>query len=656
MSDQQIKSLTKLVSALKTAPAAIAMFDLDMRYVWISDRWIVEYSLQKHGSIIGKSHYEVFPEISDEWKSLHKRALCGETIRCDEDYFERINSNSMWLKWEISPWYEDNGEIGGIVMFTVDITKTKLIERELQVSEDRLKKTGIMAKVGWWELDLINNSLLWSDEVRRIHEVEEGYHPTVEQAIGFYRKDVRQKVADCVENAIRLGKNFEFELPLVTKLGNHKWVLSRGEVIFDGQKVCRVFGTFQDITQQYIATQKINDLNERLQIAKIKAEDESRAKAKFLANVSHEIRTPMNGIIGMTDLALATSLTPDQREYLEVVKFSANNLVSVINDVLDFSKIDLGHLKLNPIICSLKQLTSRLISLLKPKLDEKKILCEVVFSDRVQDSIFIDDVRYGQILLNLLSNATKFTPMNGKIDIHFDCPSADTLVCTVKDTGVGIPSDKLAIIFEPFEQADGAVSRKYAGTGLGLAISKTLIELMGGSITVSSEVNQGSEFKFDIKLSNDLSTDSNDRSISSVNIDNMNINGTKVLVVEDNIVNQKLLVVTLEKFGCHVSVVSSGFEALNLLSQQSAAKNYDLVLLDCQMPGLDGYEVAREVRLLNDNPICKIPIIAVTANAFEEDRKRCIDAGMNDYLPKPIDKLELKRVIATYGSQQLATN
>jgi len=383
---------------------------------------------------------------------------------------------------------------------------------------------------------------------------------------------------------------------------------------------------------------------EMLRHARIAAEDASRAKSEFLANMSHEIRTPINGILGFTQLALGTEVSGEQRDYLETVESSTRSLLSIVNEILDFSKIEAGRLELEQAAFSLRGCVEEAVRTLAAVAQQKGLDLQSDVITEEADQVIGDAARLRQIVLNLLGNAVKFTPSGSvcvKVRVAPGTQSKCTVHCSVEDTGIGIPPHQQQRIFEPFRQADGSTTRKYGGTGLGLAICGRLVALMGGRIWVESEEGRGSKFHFTATLQTPGSATIDKP--GWVRMGNEPAPSLNILIAEDDEVSQNLLATLLAQQGHRITLTKNGLEALAAFDRES----FDLILLDVQMPEMDGLEAAAEIRRLENGSGNHVPIVAVTAHARTGDRQRCLEAGMDGYVSKPVDSAELFRSIAT---------
>jgi len=356
------------------------------------------------------------------------------------------------------------------------------------------------------------------------------------------------------------------------------------------------------------------------------AQAASLAKSEFLSNISHEVRAPLNGVIGMTDLVLKTPVTALQKEYLKTVSSSAECVLNLVNDLLDLSKVEAGALELDPVEVSLNELVQSAVRWFQERASEQGIKLEVELDHTLPGLVKVDPLRVRQVLTNLVSNAVKFTH-HGGVTVRVRAREGEMVEVSVSDTGIGISSEQMERIFEPFRQAGGHISRSYGGTGLGLSICKELVELLGGELKVESELGKGSRFAFTFKAP----------VVSEKPYSPVADAGLKVLVVDDGPINRKLVRSIMEDWGHRAVTCADGAEALRILGED----RFDLVLLDLQMPEVDGFEVARTMRRKGD----RTPIVALTGNALSQDRQRCREAGMNAHLPKPIDEKRLEAAI-----------
>ncbi len=432
----------------------------------------------------------------------------------------------------------------------------------------------------------------------------------------------------------RQGRYDARDWTYVRKDGTHLTARLVVTSIRDADKTPTGFlGVAADVTERINAERELVAAREAAEIA-------NRAKSEFLANMSHEIRTPMNGIIGCTDLALDTSLTKEQREYLETVHASADSLLRIINDILDFSKIEAGKLEIVTHSFNLRDTLGDTMKTLAFLAHEKGLELNCQIPSNVPDFLIGDAGRIRQVLINLIGNAIKFTD-RGEVTVLVETEShTESTVClhvSVQDTGIGIPKDKQAAIFEAFMQADISTTRTYGGTGLGLTISRQLVTMMGGELTVASTEGTGSTFSFTIELpvSSKQQVGTNDLERAQIALamsPAITTSSLRVLVAEDNKVNQKVAKRVLEKLGHQVQIEKNGLLALKALH----SRNFDVVMMDIQMPDLDGFETTTTIRKLEQQTGHHLPIIAMTAHATTGDRELCLAAGMDDYVSKPI--------------------
>ncbi|MGO4892491.1 ATP-binding protein [Flavobacterium sp. W21_SRS_FM6] len=431
--------------------------------------------------------------------------------------------------------------------------------------------------------------------------------------------------------------NFVLEMPLV-------------QHFFFAMSMSTLLSWFAHLARKNVVAKQI-ELKQERDIAiqhEMEAKAATEAKSAFLANMSHEIRTPMNGVIGMIEMVARSNLNKDQADFIATAKRSADSLMIIINDILDFSKIEVGELAIELMEFDVDQFLSELVHDQQFQASKKGLLLDLSKPQSQQTRVVGDPYRIKQILNNLLSNAIKFTETGG-INILYHLVHIDDylrLDVEVRDTGMGISETALPFLFDSFSQADTSTTRRFGGTGLGLAICKQLCELMGGNISVESQIGKGSTFKFSIKLGvpaplAPLSQQQHRASMPSfVHL--------RLLLVEDNFINQQVMLAILESIEVNVDVANDGLEAIDML-KQARPTTYDVILMDCQMPNLDGYEATRRIRAGDAGEVfSQIPIVALTANALTSEKQKCFDAGMNNYLTKPVEIESLKTILASY--------
>ncbi len=386
----------------------------------------------------------------------------------------------------------------------------------------------------------------------------------------------------------------------------------------------------------------VEQRTQELHVLKEQAESDTQAKSDFLANMSHEIRTPINAITGFTYLMGLTQMDAQQNDYTNKIEQSAQLLLGLINDILDFSKIEAGRLELESVPFNLQKLISEVTDMLSVKAIEKNLALTYHMDSEIPELLLGDPLRLRQILINLMNNAIKFTE-KGQIEVNVGlvaaCDQGYQLAFAVTDSGVGIPEDKLGTIFCAFTQSDNSISRHYGGTGLGLSITKQLVQLMGGEIQASSQLGRGSCFAFNALFNKASETDIANYVYEVPSISTVSFHGKTALVVEDNHLNQQIIKEILIREGFHVSLASDGQQAVSM----ATSGKYDLILMDVQMPQLNGYEATRLIRKYPE--LSKVPIIALTAHAIKGIREGCLEAGMNDYISKPIELQALTKIL-----------
>lgn len=527
--------------------------------------------------------------------------------------------------------------------------------RAVQSSEARLRQVIDSINEGMFVLRADGRVELWNDAAQAALDMPSSQILDTPLFTAFPRWK-ETALAAAIEAASR-----QSQPPLLTDLRLHATDLNRVfEVrVFPFANGVTVF--FNDVTERQKIAAAVRTLNGELAAANQSLLEEAqrsrhlaaaalsanRAKSEFLATMSHEIRTPMNGIMGMTDLLLESGLDSEQREHAEIVKQSARSLLGILNDILDFSKIEAGKLNLEKTDFELRPIVEGMFGLLVGAAQNKGLKLRCTITETTPEWMRGDPHRLRQVLLNLVGNAIKFTP-HGEITVEFSThnETAETLDlhATVRDTGIGMTAEEQEKVFEPFVQADSSTTRRFGGTGLGLAICRKLVVMMGGEIGVTSVEKKGSTFWFTVRMER-VEVEPTPRSRSVMRPEaraSTAFEGLRVLIVEDNPVNQKLASVQLRKLGCIVQTVENGMKAVS--AWETGA--FDVIFMDCHMPEMDGFDATRTIRRRESaRAVLPVRIIAMTANAMKGDREQCLSNGMDDYIPKPVTLADLKAVL-----------
>jgi PAS domain S-box-containing protein len=537
-------------------------------------------------------------------------------------------------------------EIIGRVWTFRDLTEHRHALQDLRTSEQRWQLALQGNNDGLWDWNACTGEVVYSGRWKQIlgYQEHELLNDTREWESRVHPEDfprVQRQLQDYLDRKARF---YNTEYRIRARDGSYKWVLARGQALWDEDgKPLRMVGCHTDITERKLA-------EEALLRARDEAEAGNRAKSEFLANMSHEIRTPMAGVLGMIDLALSTEITPQQKEYLETARESADSLLLLLNEILDLSKIEAQRLELAPMAFSIRESVEGAVRLFAVRAQEKDLALTSTVAADVPDMLVGDPLRIRQILLNLVGNAIKFTDAGSVavcVMVQSRTGSTVLLRIEVTDTGIGIPADKHELVFDRFRQADGSMSRRFVGSGLGLTISEHLVNLMGGGMGLRSQEGRGSTFFFTLPL--ELANVSEARAYPgserpatpSAGQPPAAVHGLRVLLAEDNAVNQKLAALLLKREGHSVTVVADGNAAVRAVAQAS----FDVVFMDLQMPEMDGFEATAAIRAAEKDTGRHLRIVALTAHAMKEDRDKCLKAGMDDYLTKPIDPARLRNAL-----------
>ncbi|MEO7961498.1 MAG: response regulator [Ginsengibacter sp.] len=646
ISGEQLEILMQSSSSILFRVKTDAEFTL--LYTSENVKQILGYSLEQmfvKNFWVSNLHPEDAPLVFDKMPELFETGFV-----CLQYRFKHADDSWRWMQAEMKCRYDSDGKPMELLGNWWDITKQKEIQDTIKVSNDRFEFAAKATRDIIYDWDLVTNALWMSDETFKSF----GHDPAeaANMSLQWWEEKIHPADHDRILNsAMSVINNKEHSWSAEYRFrkgdANYADVFDRGYVLYSADGLpLRWIGSMGDITEQKKGEQE-------LIIAKVKAEESAKAKSEFLANMSHEIRTPLNGIVGMTELALDTDLTNEQRRYLDTVKLSCDGLMSLINDILDFSKIDAGKLELSPTPFSLRDTMPAILEPIGLKASCKKL--EFVFSSEndVPDLLVGDVQRFQQIITNLAGNAIKFTE-KGEIVFHVEMKTRNdqevTLLFSVTDTGIGIPAHKLNSVFEEFIQADGSTTRKYGGTGLGLAITKHLVQLMGGTIWVESEENKGSTFHFTLIMK--AQKQSEPRFVSVPVLEN-----TPVLVVEGNQSSQDNIVKILHNFRMMPVAVNNGEAAITELKKAAlSGRPYPLVLLDISLAGkMDGFDVAGNIK--EDKELQKTNIIVISMSRKASDRERFAHLGIEQFFTKPFSQSDLldsiQNIMASNGDNIL---
>ena len=542
-------------------------------------------------------------------------------------------------------------ETVGYLGLAQEISDKKLLENELKKRNQDLENTQQIAKIGSWSFEVSTGSITWSKQMFKIFpEREENGEPDFERHKSTIHPDDKnlweKTVKKCLENAKPYKMLFRTH-----RLENEReevWVEARGRGELKNGEVTLLQGTCQDVTEMVRREQQLEKRAKELEVAEKLAKRAEVIKSQFLANMSHEIRTPMNGIIGMLNILNESNLDYEQKKMVDVIMSSSENLLSLLSDILDLSKIEADRVRLESKSFNLRDVINHIKNLLAAKASENNTALEISVPYSDHDWYTGDENRIKQILINFTTNAIKFTK-NGKITIGYECkPNAKDMTkikMFVYDNGIGIAKKHQAKLFDSFVQADSSITRRFGGTGLGLAISSRLANLMGGKIYFQSQENMGSKFFFELALKKGKKQ-APSVAVSKINPNLSQLYPHRILIAEDNKVNQLVIKTALKKLGYECDIAGDGLQTLKEIESKPAGY-YSIVLMDMQMPKLDGVSTTKKIieAYSLDAPV----IIALTANAFSTDKDKCLNAGMSDYLSKPLNILKLSEMLIKYS-------
>ncbi|MDX9998454.1 MAG: ATP-binding protein [Phenylobacterium sp.] len=612
-----------MAAVIEAAPLSMALTDRDLRVLAVSPTLIE--SLGWHDrEVVGESLFDLSPAVFERWRDTYRAVLGGEERASRRFPMRDLQGRPAWYEGHVRTWKRADGEAGGLIIAWHDITgMMEALERTAR-SEDRLKLAMEISEMHVWEMDYRRKELIKVGAEDTFFDAPVTFEMLAEDIYGNVDERDLMMVREAWRRHFREGAPYHPEYRLKRKDGQEVWTACTLKLINDDQgRPLRLIGAMQNITARKRAEKQL------LQ-AKDEAEAANQAKSTFLATMSHEIRTPLNGVLGMAQAMAADTLAPDQRARLDVIRQSGESLLAILNDVLDLSKIEAGKLELEEVDFDLGGMVRDVLAAFEAVARGRGLPLALEVEPAAEGLYRGDPVRVRQILSNLVSNALKFTE-EGSVAVRMD-GGGQGVRLTVRDTGIGMPPDRLGRLFQKFEQAEASTTRRFGGTGLGLSICRELTELMGGAIKVDSQPGAGTEFQVFLPLPR-LGEAPSEAAPTAPQAAPADGPPLRILAAEDNPVNQLVLTTLLEQAGLSPRVVDSGRKAVEAWE----TGDWDVILMDVQMPDMDGPEATRAIRAREaETRRPRTPILALTANAMSHQEAEYLASGMDAVIAKPI--------------------
>jgi PAS domain S-box-containing protein len=610
---------------IRMAPFALIMANPDMLVVEVSPAWTAQTGIARE-TAVGMSLFDILPRGAERFGETMRRCLAGESVHVERARIALPDGREPWFQVEVNPWRDETGAVLGVLIGSHDVTDVVEALEQSRRSEQRLKLAAELADLHIWEMDYVSRTLMKMGAEDTFFETSMTYEALAKDIWCSVHPDDLPAAQAAWEHHERTGEPYSAEYRIRRSDGKEVWAFSTSDLVTDERgRPIRLVGALQNITER-------KRTEAALAAAALEAEAANRAKSEFLANMSHEIRTPMNGVIGMNALLLRTELTPDQHKFAEAVRTSADCLLNLINDILDISKLEAGKVELEEIDLCLATVVEDVVELLSPKATEKSLEIAAFLDEGARGHFKGDPTRLRQILLNLLTNALKFTEAGFvavEVTSRAHGPGQAMLRFEVQDSGIGLDEEAKGKLFHKFQQADGSVTRRYGGTGLGLSICRQLVEIMGGTIGVRDRDGGGSVFWFELAMP------TSDARALAHRPGAQDLRGLKVLVVDDIEINRSIFVRQLEAEGAQATEAVDGPAALAaLVTADAMDAPFDVVLMDHMMPGMSGETVAAKIRA---NAAMAQPRIVLASSIGENWRSdRAARAGFDVVLTKPI--------------------
>ena len=621
------KSQQQLRLFIEQAPISIAMLDRNLNYVATSHRWIAEYG-RGYSDLTGLNHFEVHPDVSDEWRRVYREALAGAIIENDDDHWIQADGSQHWLRWAVHPWTDESGKIGGIIISVENITERKAAELVLREREDDLNRAQAVGHIGSWRLDVRCNELKWSAETYRIFGIADGTPLSYETFLSNVHPDDREYVDEMWDSGLS-GEPYDIEHRIVVG-GKVKWVRVKAELEFDDKgELIGAFGTTQDVTERKKAELALQEANQR--------------KDEFLALLAHELRNPMAVTTTAVYLLQNKGATdPETRRWATAtISSQTDHLKRLVDDLLDVARIGRGKIALQKTQFDLVQLLTKVEQACRPLVDKRKQHF-ILTLPPLPVWVEADSARLTQVVTNLLENAIKFTPANGRIELALQAEGNEAVIC-VRDTGRGIAPELLSGIFDTFTQGEVTLARDEGGLGLGLALVKKLVEYHGGSVTASSE-GKGKGAVFSARLP--ALAHPQPSLPPRYTVDSGKFCQRRILVAEDNAAAGEAMAQVLRHAGHSVRLAQDGAAAW------AAAKKElpEIAIFDIGLPGMDGFALARSMRNLAGGR--QLLLIALTGYGQAKYHTQSRTAGFDYHIVKPADIDQLLKLINAWEPAQ----
>ncbi|RZI82961.1 MAG: PAS domain S-box protein [Rubrivivax sp.] len=630
---------------------AVFVKDKQGRYILLNQS-AIQFLGRPAEELLGRDDTALFPPASaaliQAGDAEIKRA--GRTSTTEDHLTFQSGEKRSFLVTK-GPVFDAQGQMNGVFGMARDISAMVATQNALIEKQRLLDRMSTLARVGGWSIDATTMTGTRTPEAARILDLDPALPSSlvVQDALRFFKDEHHANLTQTIQRAIAHGEPYALELELVTDRGTRKWIRTVGEPVWQDGRVVRLEGAIQDISEVRQAREALQSQQEHLEdmvrqrtaeleTAREEAERLMRIKSEFLANMSHEIRTPLNGVLGLAQIGHLEHQGAAGQTFAQILD-SGRLLLGIINDILDFSKIEAGKLNIEALPVDLNALLARAIDMIQARAQAKSLQVSMHVDDGLPALCESDPLRLEQILMNLLSNAVKFTQDGGQISVSA-APRNGRLVLTVADTGIGMNAHQLSELFRPFEQADGSTTRQYGGTGLGLTITKRLVELLDGEILAQSAPGVGTRFEVILPLVAARPATGLSEPDANAVAAGQRLAGLRVLAAEDNAVNQMVLTELLSIEGAQATMVDSGQAAVDHVTHAGVSA-FDVVLMDIQMPGMDGYEATRHIKAIAPS----LPVIGQTAHAMPEERAKCLDAGMVDLVVKPIHLEQLVQAV-----------